>query len=419
MKNIVGDFRSETRPDGTDVYFGLPHDIEFCDRCVLSNQRPCSYPEFKHTRDRDTPTVNINKYDVCDPCKYDEMKEGSIDWDKRESELLSLLDKHRSNDGSYDCILPGSGGKDSSLASHILEDKYDMNPLTVTWPPTIYTKYGRENFENWIEQTHLDNITFKPNGKTHRLLTQLSVENLLHPFQTFILGQKNLAAKVAERYDIPLVFFGENEAEYGNPIADNADSLRDDSYHTYDNLSELYFGGEPIPKLQEEYGLSLGDLKPYLPIEHDKLVDSNIEVHYLGYYLNWTPQEAYYYAVENTGFKARPFRTEGTYSKYNSIDDKIDDLHYYTTFIKFGIGRATYDASQEIRNNHITRNEAVKLVSRFDGEYPTEYLDECLDYLDMTEEYFVDLCNSFRSPHIWKRSGNEWKLRKAVWHDNS
>jgi hypothetical protein len=104
-----------------------------------------------------------------------------------------------------------------------------MNVLTCTWPPTIYTEIGRQNHTNWIEEGGFDNITFKPNGQTHRLLTRLAVENLLHPLQTFILGQKNLAPKIALRYDIPLILYGENEAEYGNPIADNAHSLHDDA----------------------------------------------------------------------------------------------------------------------------------------------------------------------------------------------
>ena len=103
------------------------------------------------------------------------------------------------------------------------------------------------------------------------------------------------------------------------------------------------------------------------------LENKKIEVHYLGYYLKWIPQEAYYYAVEKQTFKPRPFRTEGTYSKYNSIDDKIDDLHYYTTYIKYGIGRATHDASQEIRDKHISRDEGKNLVKKFDGEFPKKY----------------------------------------------
>ena len=139
-----------------------------------------------------------------------------------------------------------------------------------------------------------------------------------------------------------------------------------------------------------------------------------MEVHYLGYYLKWIPQEAYYYAVENTKFEARPFRTQGTYSKYNSIDDKIDDLHYYTTFIKFGLGRASYDASQEIRNNHITREEAQALVNKFDGEFPDNYFDEILDYLGISNDEFNEVQNQFRSPHLWEKTGNEWLLKSTA-----
>jgi hypothetical protein len=137
-------------------------------------------------------------------------------------------------------------------------------------------------------------------------------------------------------------------------------------------------------------------------------------VHYLGYYLKWTPQESYYYAVEHTGFKARPFRTQGTYSKYNSIDDKIDDLHYYTTFIKFGIGRATYDASQEIRNKHLTRKEGVALVHKFDGEFPDRYFGEVMEYIGMKPEEFFQLCDEFRSPHLWEKVKGEWVLKHKV-----
>ena len=159
----------------------------------------------------------------------------------------------------------------------------------------------------------------------------------------------------------------------------------------------------------------MGDLKPFLPIEEKELKSNKIEVHYLGYYLKWIPQEAYYYSVEHTNFKARPYRTQGTYSKYNSLDDKIDDLHYYTTFIKFGLGRATYDSSQEIRNKHLTRDEAIKLIKRFDGEYPDKYLGEVLEYLEINVKDFNNLCDKFRPPHLWEKTGNDWKLKKPIY----
>jgi len=400
-------------PEKPEAYYGLPEEVVYCKRCVMSNQRPSSYPEFKHTSKRITPTLHIDEEGICDACRYADRKE-QIDWEARERELVKLLDQYRRSDGAYDCIVPGSGGKDSAYAAHILKYKYGMHPLTVTWPPILYTDYGYQNFRNWVEVGGFDNITFKPNGRVHKLLTKLSIENLLHPFQSFILGQKNLAPKIALQYKIPLIFYGESEAEYGNPIAETQTSLRDKSYYTMRDLSEIYLGGVSIPELQEQYGLSLNDLMAYLPADHKQLEQGDIAVHYLGYYFKWTPQEAYYYAVEHTGFQARPFRTEGTYSKYNSIDDKIDDLHYYTTFIKFGLGRASYDASQEIRNKHLTREEGVAQVHRFDGEMPSRYFREVMDYLDIDPEQFLELCDKFRSPHLWQQVNGEWKLRHQV-----
>jgi len=213
----------------------------------MSNQRPASMPEFRHTPERHgAKYMHIDVEDICDACRQSEIKE-KIDWQSREEELLRLLDKHRRNDGHYDCIVPGSGGKDSAFQAHVLKYKYGMHPLTVTWPPILYTDYGYQNFRNWVEIGGFDNVTFKPNGRVHRLLTKLAIQNLLHPFQTFILGQKNLAPKLAARYNVPLVFYGENEAEYGNPLADNTSSLRDKSFYIMNDLSEVYLAGLPIP----------------------------------------------------------------------------------------------------------------------------------------------------------------------------
>lgn len=399
-----------------ETYYGLPAEVKFCKRCVMSNQRPTSTVEFRHTIESTKTTLNLDEEGICDACRANEQKD-SIDWKKREDELLQLLDKHRSKDGSYDCVVPGSGGKDSAYQAHILKYKYGMNPLTVTWPPILYTDYGYENWKNWIDIGGFDNISFRRNGRVMKLLTKLAIENLLHPFQTFILGQKNFGPKMAAKYGIPLVFYGENEAEYGNAIADNSTSLRDGSYYTFKHIDELYLGGVSIHELKEKYNIQISDLMAFLPATADELERVNIQVHYLGYYLRWNPQEVYYYAVENTGFKARPFRTQGTYSKYNSIDDKIDDLHYYTTFIKFGIGRATYDASQEIRNLHITREEGVSLVKKFDGEFPDRYFDEIMDYIEMEPDHFHQLCDQFRSPHLWTKTAEGWKLRHTVSKD--
>lgn len=396
--------------------FGLPEEVKYCKKCVYSNQRPNSVVEFKHKFDSKKTVLNFDGEGVCDACRVAEKKE-TTNWKSREQELIELLEKNRRNDGYYDCIVPGSGGKDSCYAAHILKYKYGMHPLTITWPPILYTDYGYKNFRNWIEIGGFDNISFKQNGKVMKLLTRLSLENLFHPFQTFILGQKNLAPKIALKYNIPLIFYGEHEAEFGNPIAETANSLRDNSFFTYKHIDEIYLGGVSIREIIEKYNIELCDLEAYLPPDYDEVKSSNIEVRYLGYYLKWLPQESYYYSVENCGFEARPFRTEGTYSKYLSLDDKIDDLNYYTYFIKFGIGRCTEDASQEIRNNHLTREEGKALVKQYDGEFPKRYFYDVMEYLDMKPEQFFELCDKFRSPHLWAQVNGDWKLRHTVNRD--
>ena len=306
------------------------------------------------------------------PFHYKKNKE--INWEKRNKELINLLDKYRSKDGSYDVIVPGSGGKDSSFTSHLLKEKYGMNPLTVTWAPHLYTQIGWENMQNWSHEGGLDNMLFTPNGKLHRLMTRNAFHNLLHPFQPFIIGQRIIGPLMAQKFNIKLVMYGENQAEYGNSIEENKNPLMKTDFFSIKDPFKMRFGGVEMKKYINESGFKISDFKAYIPPSKEELLRADISVHYLGYYLKWDPQECYYYASENTGFKANSERTEGTYSKYSSIDDKIDPFHYYTTLIKFGLGRCSYDAAQEVRNEKITRSEACYLVDKYDSEFPKKYL---------------------------------------------
>lgn len=392
--------------------FGLPKKVIFCKKTLISNQRPSSAIEFKHNIKSKKKTINIDSNGISDSWKYSR-KKLKINFKKREKSLIQLLDKHRGKYGEFDCIVPGSGGKDSCFASHILKFKYGMNPLTVTWPPILYTDYGLKNFKNWIKYGAHPNITAKRSEKAMITLTRLSILNLMHPFQTFMLGQKIFAVKMAEKYKIPLVFFGENEAEHGNAIADNYNSLRSKNYYSFNDINKIYLGGKKYNDIKNDHNLKDKDLEPFMPLDSRSL-QKKLEVHYLGYYLKWVPQECYYYAVENCGFRPRPFRTQGTYSKYNSIDDKIDDLHYYTTFIKFGIGRATYDVSQEIRNNHLSIDEGKKLIKKYDGEFPDRYFDEIMKYIGIKKDLFFKTLDKFRSPHLWEKRGKKWLLRHTA-----
>lgn len=394
--------------------YGLPTEVKFCTRCTINNQRPSSSVELKNKPGDKKRTISFDEKGVCEACRFAERKK-DINWVEREQRLQDLCDKFRRKDGYFDIVIPGSGGKDSVMAAHILKNRYDMHPILVTWPPHIYTRVGRRNFDAWLN-SGFANYSYFPNQKVHRLITRLAFENLVHPFQPFMIGQKNLAPKMSVKLNIPLVMYGENEAEYGNPISDNQKATRDVSYYSMqDDIENLYLGGVKATSLISEYDLSISDLEAYLPENPQSLARVGTEVHYLGYYLPWHPQETYYYAVENSDFLPNDFRTEGSYSKYSSIDDKIDWLHYYTTYIKFGIGRATYDSSQEIRNGDITRDEGIRLIRRFDGEFPQLYLQDCLNYLNISEERFFEVIDSSRPPHLWTNVGNKWELKNKIW----
>lgn len=424
----LGSFMHDS-PD-LEAKYGLPRSVEFCKRCVISNQRPNSAVEYNHKKESQKTTIHFSGEGVCDACKAADRKNKTINWEERDEQLQELCDRFRSKDGSYDCVVPGSGGKDSFYAAHVLKYKYNMHPLTVTWAPHMYTPWGWRNFQAWIH-AGFDNHLFTPNGRVHRLLTRLAVENLFHPFQPFMIGQKAYAPKMALLHNIKLVVYGENEAEYGNPLVDTESAKRDWRYFTSDDKSQIFLGGTSVHDLKHSFGLTDNDLDAYLPADPQQIEKQEVEVHYLGYYLKWHPQSCYYYSVEHGGFEASPERTPGTYSKYNSIDDKIDDFHYFTTLTKFGIGRATYDASQEIRSADINREEGVALVKRFDLEFPERFADEIFNYLSIPEKeypiaskmfqqpvmdraYFMALADTFRSPHLWKYEDGLWKLRHQV-----
>jgi N-acetyl sugar amidotransferase len=374
--------------------YKLPEDVKFCRKCTVSNQRP---------------RITFDENGVCSACNFAIYKRQKIDWKEREKELIELCDMHRKNNGEYDVIVPCSGGKDGGFTAHQLKYNYGMNPLCVTWAPLRHTEIGRRNLDSFIA-SGFDHVLGTPNGKVTRQLTSLAFKHLGDPFQPFIYGQTNYPMHMAVKYKVSLIMYGENgDAEYGGDM-DNA--YRPDK--TVDNLDRLYFSGRP-PEFWIEHGLSDADLKPFMSPKYEEIKANNTKIHFFGYYKFWDPQENFYYCTQNTGFVANPERTEGTYSKYASLDDRWDGFHYYLGYIKFGIGRATSDAAHEIRDNKITREEGVALVKKYDGEFPKKYFHEFLEYCSITEKEFDEVVDSWRSDHIWEQVDGVWQLKRPVW----
>ena len=376
--------------------YNLPLEVKFCRKCTISNQRP---------------RITFDELGVCSACNYAEYKRAKVDWKERERELKALCNQHRRSDGSHDVIVPVSGGKDGGFVAHQLKYHYGMNPLTVTWAPLLPTEIGRKNLYSFI-QAGFDNICGTPNGVATRLLTKLSFLHVGDPFQPFIYGQTNFPLRMAVQHGVSLIMYGENgEVEYGGDMKNAFRPRRDIEDH-----DKHYFSGLP-PEFWLEHGVTQRDIAPFLPPKYEQITRNNTEIHFFGYYKFWDPQENFYYCHENTGFTVNPERTEGTYSKYASLDDRIDGFHYYLAFIKFGIGRATSDSAHEIRDKKIDREEGVALVKRFDGEFPRKYYKEFLEYCGITGGQFREVIDSWRADHIWKREDGIWKLRHAVYDE--
>lgn len=376
--------------------YNLPTEVKYCKKCTVSNQRP---------------RITFDEHGVCSACNFAEYKRHKIDWEARERELVELCNKYRKNNGEYDVIVPCSGGKDGSFVAHQLKYKYGMNPLTVTWAPLWATEIGRRNLDAFI-RSGMDNVLGTPNGVVTRKLTRLSFQHLGDPFQPFIYGQTNFPLSMAIKHNVSLIMYGENgEVEYGGDMKNAHRPDREIKDH-----DKHYFSGLP-PEFWVEHGLSANDLKPFMAPRYEDILNNKTAIHFFGYYKFWDPQENYYYCREHTGFTPNTERSEGTYSKYASLDDRIDGFHYYLGFIKFGIGRTTSDTAHEIRDGKITREEGLALVKRYDGEFPKRHFQEFLDYCSITEDDFHEVIDSWRSDHLWVREGDEWKLRHASWHD--
>lgn len=385
--------------------FEFPDEVVFCKNCVVSNLRPRTL---------------FNDAGVCSACQWSFTKDHEIDWDARERELRELCDRYRSTDGSYDCIVPGSGGKDSAFVAHQLKTKYGMHPLCVTWAPFEWTQIGWENLRKFIA-AGFNNLVAHPAGDTHRKLARLAFELKGDAFEPFVYGQKAFAFHMAEKFNIKLIFYGENgELEYGGSTK-------------YMNLPKegpeewerAYFKGAGVDKLVE-VGLDRGifkkeELTPqslawYKAPSPDIVAAKGLEMHWFSYYKKWTPQENFYYAMKYTGMETNDAgRSEGTYTKYASLDDRSDGYHFYFAYLKFGLGRASRDAQQDIRRHHITRDEGVALVKRYDGEFPKRHLHWFLDYLSISEEFFWEVCDFYRgrSP-AWEKVQGQWKLKHTV-----
>lgn len=395
--------------DTLDKQFSeLPKEVKFCKNCVVSNQRP---------------RTTFSQDGICSACEWSYEKDFVIDWEKRERELRELLDRYRSRDGSFDVVVPGSGGKDSAFVAHQLKTRYGMHPLSCTWAPFEYIDIGWQNLNSFV-RSGFNNILCQQDGELHRKLSRLAFIYKGDAWEPFTYGQKAWAFHVACMFNIKLVFYGENgELEYGGSTKYKHQPKEGTEEWEYE-----YFKGAGVDaliqkgiedKLIKPDEIKPAQLKWYKAPHPDEIRKKEIEMHWYSYYNKWVPQENFYYGATNVGFETNNFgRSEGTYTKYVSLDDKLDGFHWYLSFMKFGMGRASRDAQQDIRRHHITRDEGIALVKRYDGEFPSRFYKWFLNYLDISEGFFWEVMDKYRSfSNVWKKENGKWMLTHGVWDE--
>lgn len=363
------------------------------------------------------PFLSFDKNGVCDACRAAEKKHKIIDWDAREKELRRILEKYRSKDGSnYDCIIPVSGGKDSTWQVHTIKNIYGMNPLCVTFAPCQSTELGKRNLQN-LKEMGVDHIMVTPNPIVYRKLFYRGLKKTGDSCWPCHVGIFTTPVKVAVNYKVPLIIWGENpQMEYGGP----EEAV---SSYTLDRKWLETYGGLLGFKLEDMLGdgITMADLKPYLYPSDEELKAVGVTGIFLGYFLKYNARKQVD-LVRQLGFCVHENGPErGTYTNYENLDCGFTGVHDFLKYIKYGFGRATDHACTDIRNGVLTRDEAIKLVKEYDGIYVNE---ECKREFEafrdfvippLTKEQFWEIVDSFRGKGIWeKNERGEWVKKFEV-----
>ena len=373
--------------------------MQYCKTCLTPDTRPRI----------------VFENGVCNACKYAEKVKGEqIDFNLRIKELESLITKIKKHsfttNSPYDCLIPWSGGKDSSSVAIHLKEDYGLNPLLIRFNALIPTSVGIHNC-NELLSYGFDNIEIRPNIRVSKILSLRFLIERGNPKLHWDAGVNSAIYRTSIMTGIPFIFYAEHgETHYGGRIL----SKDSEKIRNYEEVIENQIGDNP-ENWTDEDEVQTNDLFAYIMPSLNELKNNSVEGHYFGYYTKWNVKENYRYVSSKIDFKTSDRgRTYGTFTNYDSLDDHMDDLYYYLNYIKFGYGRCIRDLSRHIQKNEITREEALVLAKKYDGEFPNDSIPYIIDYLNISRVKLNSIIDSHRTTSIWEKNQNAWKNKLSI-----
>jgi N-acetyl sugar amidotransferase len=340
--------------------------ITWCSNCLNTSTRP---------------RITFDELGRCNACQWVEEKKG-LTWSSRELELENLLKKFRSTNGTNDCIVPVSGGKDGSYVAYQLKHKYGMNPLAVTVTPALSLELGNENLERFIA-TGFDHVKFTLNPNSLQEVNRAGFVEWGFPYYGWLMGIMTVPVRIAAQLGINLIFYGEDgEVEYGG-----SDETKNTPHYDINYMRRVYFEAGQDPVLSST-SLKENDLNWFKFPELYKENFEKLQILHWSYFENWDPYRNYLVAKEKCGLKEAEDSNAGTFTNFAQNDQGLYALHTYLMYLKFGFGRATQDAGIEIRRGAMDRAQAIQLVKLYDGRYPEEWESTYLDYYKLSINEF-------------------------------
>ena len=365
--------------------------MNYCKRCL--------YPDTK-------PQLVFDENGICSACKNHELKE-KIDWKSKEKELKEILEKFRSENNYYDCIIPVSGGKDSHFQTYTIKEKFGLNPLVVNFHPLDQTEIGKKNLDN-LKKLGVDCIEFSPNPNVYLKLARFGLKKLGDFQWPEHIGIFTVPVQIAVKYKIPLIIWGENpQFEYGQPTDIAIDTILDRKWL---EKNGGYFLDKIKPQDMIKHGFELNDIQPYLYPSDEEINQVGITGIFLGSYIKWDIFKQLE-TVKAIGFQENDEPKEGTFNKWENLDVYFTVFHDYFKFLKYGFGRATDHASIEIMHGRISREQGLELVKQYEGKIPRKYLKKFLEFADMSMDDFIGICNEFTNKEIFKVDENQNVVR--------